>query len=316
MTPTLGPCPSSGRARCVAPLLLGLWLGLPMLAGCSADPATVTPPAPTRDPSARATAPAGAERWEIEPLNSKLGIGFERVSFRLLDGADQPVREGSVELVFYRVTSDGGTQRSATGEALYFGPSLPGGGSWVAYTEFDSSGAWIMDANVRTGDGRVGNSSTRLVVAGRDGMPAYGFPSPEVDTPSLADGLSLEQISSDRSPLESLYDVSVNDAVGQGKPALIHFGSPRYCEGDACRGAMTEIRAIASRYGDRIHVVHVESRDLENPTELSAAAKAWELPSEPWTFLFDARGFLNVRLEGPVGNDELGLLIDRVFSGG
>jgi hypothetical protein len=290
-------------------------LCLPVLAGCSGDPPTVTPPIPTTDPGARATAPAGAVSWSVEPLNTKLGIGFERVAFRLNDGAGQPVRSGTIDLVFYRVTSDGATQRVATGQALYFGPTLPGGGSWVAYTEFDSSGPWVMDINGRTDDGRTGTAESQLLVSGRDGMPTYGFPPPEIETPSLADGLSLEQLSSDRSPLEMLYRQSVGEAVGQGKPALIHFGSPAHCEGDACRAAMTEIRAIATRYGERLNTVHVESRDLENPSELSEAAKAWDLPSEPWTFLFDGSGFLAVRVEGAIGNTELGLLIDRVLSG-
>ncbi len=296
------------------PGALGLAALLALTSGCNADPPTVTPPVPTMDPGARATAPVGASEWTVESINTKLGIGFERVAFRMEDDAGQPVREGTVDVIFYRVLQSGLTQRVASGQALYFGPNMPGGGVWVAYTEFDSSGSWLMDVNTRTGDGRTGTANARLIVTGRDGMPMYGAAAPEVDTPSLADGLSLEQLSTDNSPLESLYDLSVNDAIGQGKVSVVHFGSPAHCSDDACRAAMNEIRAIASRYGDRINVVHVESRDLDNPSEMSAAAKAWELPSEPWTFLFDASGFLNIRLEGAVGNDELGLLIDRVLT--
>jgi len=303
-----------GLGSAGAGLILGSSMAL--IAGCAGAPPTVTPVPPTTDPAARVTVAPGGVQLSLEMLNTQLGVGFERVTFRLVDPGGTPVREGQAEAVFYEInTSTGEPRRAASGPALFFGPLLPGGGAWVVYTEFDASGRWALDIAIDMPDGTNAVARTELDVAGRTDLPRIGMRPPSMHSPTLAEVGDLALLTSDKNPDPDLYAMTVGDAVGTGKPTAVFFGSPAHCDDEMCRAMMTEFRATASRFGERMNFIHIESRDLEAPERPSAAALNWGLPSEPWLFLFDGRGFLQYRIEGGIDRDELGLLIERFFQG-
>ncbi|MFN2251294.1 MAG: TlpA family protein disulfide reductase, partial [Anaerolineae bacterium] len=149
-------------------------------------------------------------------------------------------------------------------------------------------------------------------VAGRIDTPRLGQTPPTTDTPKLTDGAALADLTSDPDPDEALYQMTVGEAIESGKPTLVLFASPGHCANEDCAATLAAVRRIARQKAGELNVIHIESRDLADPTQMSATAKAWGLPSEPWTFLFDNRGFLVARVEGPVEQVELGLLIDQM----
>lgn len=293
--------------------LLGLALGL---AGCMTDPPTVTPAPPTQNPYGRVTAaPEASDAYTIEPIGNELALGFERFAFRLADDAGQELRDGSVETVFYATNSSTGeTVRKASGPALFFGADQPDGGVWVVYTEFDTSGTWSIDVTAFRPDGSQGVARRNFNVIGRTETPFEGQSVPFGDTPTLAEGASLEEISSAEQPDEALYQMSVAEAAASGRPTVVFFGSPAHCDTQACRASYSELRTLASRYGSRVNFIHVESRDPEDPSRLSEAAEAWGMEDDPWTFVLDSRGFVDSRVQGGVDDVELALLIDRALN--
>ena len=293
--------------------LLCLALGL---VGCQSDPPTITPPVPTRDPYARVTAaPEASSEYTIEPVGDDLALGFERFAFQLKDAGGQPLQDGTVETVFYATNSaTGETIRKASGPAFYFGGDQPDGGAWVVYTEFDTSGTWSIDVTAFENDGSQGLARRNFNVIGRTDTPFEGQAVPFGDTPTAADVDDLSEISSASSPDEELYRMSVADAAASGMPTVVFFGSPEHCETQACRATYNEIRTLDSRYASRVNFIHVESRDLEDPSQLSEAAIAWGIEEDPWTFVLNSRGFVDSRVQGGVDDVELGLLIDRALS--
>lgn len=278
------------------------------LTACTTDPPTVTPESPatylTPDPS--------AESMTVEIVNSELAVGLERIAFRLTgQDAAMIASESEVSTEFYRLHADGEVAGMASsGPAQYFGSGLPGGGAWVVYAPFDSSGEWGFGISATRPDGTVARAHFNVQVAARPAAPRVNEVPPFGDTPTA--GTDLAAITSDPSPNPALYALTITAAAASGRPTVVHFGSPGHCvTGEACRAALDEVKATWAVYRDRANFVHIETHDFADPTALSAAAKAWGLPSEPWTFVLDVRGRITARAEGAIDQVELGLLLDR-----
>ena len=62
-------------------------------------------------------------------------------------------------------------------------------------------------------------------------------------------------------PDPELHEWSIADAIDQGRPALVLFGTPAYCESQFCGPEVTELQrlAAASPRSSRLH----PRRDLE-----------------------------------------------------
>lgn len=286
---------------------------LVVLAGCSGDPPTVTPAPPTADPLAGPTALPGAKPLTIELLNTELALGLERIGFRLKDAGGGQVRDGAVNVTYYRILSQtGGSARQATGQAVYFGAGLPDGGKWVVYTEFDASGPWDMQVQV-TGAGGTLEGRTRVDVIGRTRTPATGHAPPSGDTPVAGASGNLEALTTDASPEPALYQQSVEQARTSGKPSVVYFGSPANCPTSICQATLDEVKAVRATVGDRANFIHVETLDPAQPANQTPAAAAWGVDAGPWLFVIGKRGLISARAEGAIDRTELQLLVERAL---
>jgi hypothetical protein len=307
---------AAGRLVILIPLFVPtLALALaPVLAACGPSyPPTITPALPTGDPSTPTPVPNAAQ-LQVQVLNSELAAGLERLAFRVRDEAGNTISDGMTEVTFYRVLSQAGQARkTASGAAEYFGRALPDGGSWVVYTDFDSSGTWSMDVTARRPDGSVGQSRVSFEVIGRTQSPRVGLPPPAVDTPVLAAGADPATVTSDPQPDPELYRLTVAEAGRSRKPTVVFIGSPAHCASALCRASLAAVKQVKQSYGSRVNFIHIESRDLADPSQPSAAAQAWGLTTEPWLFVLDAGGRVAGRMEGGVDPTELQLFLDRTL---
>lgn len=291
----------------VATATLGLSLAL---VGCRTDPPTVTPVPPTDDPFSRITPSPEARAITMEIKTSVIGPGFDRFAFVLAKDDGQAIDNGSVTTTFYRQSASG-PQRTASGPALFFGRALTGGGRWVTYTDFDASGIWSVDVTVQLMDGTQGVARADFQVSGRSKLPSAKQPPPTGETPYAKDESEVAALTTDPKPANDLYYKRVSSAVLSGYATVVHFSSPGNCPDDVCRDALDPIKRAASAWKLSANFIHIESRDPADPSQLSATAKDWGLPGDPWTFIFDKQGYLYARVEGPVGVDELNLLTRR-----
>lgn len=285
-------------------------------AACDSVPPTITPGAPTQDVSATESALAEADPLRIELLNSEVAVGFERVAFRAYDQSGSPISTAlDVEGTFSRVSELGENERVgqqvASGAAAYFGADMPSGGSWVVYSEFDSSGGWWFDVTAKQGDW-LGRGRVELDVVGRSGMPRVGDSPPDAETPKIGPGITLADLTSDPDPIEALYTRSVADAKAEGKAAVVLFASPAHSDDPACAANLSRLKRAQADAGEGVVFVHVESRDLDDPEQLSQTARQWGLTGEPWTFIIGKRGFVGARVEGELSTVELDLLLENV----
>ncbi len=293
-------------------------LVLPLLAACSASPPTITP-GPAGESRAGPTQDVAAETLTVVVTNSELALGEERLAFRIFDAVGSELVGNSgynVEIHVYRTQPEADkVLEVASGGALYFGLPVEDGGAWVAYSDFDSSGPWAIEVVASRPDGWVGRTRKEIQVAGRTVTPRVGDRVPEVLNPTLADG-DITSLTSDPDPDADFFGMTIVEAAASGRPTVVHFGSYEHCGTPICPATLGTIKAAKATYGSRVNFIMVETRDLADPSQLSPTAKAWGLPSEPWTFLLDRRGRVANRIEGPLDQTELGLLLDRILGSG
>jgi hypothetical protein len=157
-------------------------------------------------------------------------------------------------------------------------------------------------------DGRlVAAASARpvITVKAEDPVPQVGERPPMIHTPTEADvGGDLEQIDT-RVPPSSMHESDFADVIGK-EPVVLTFATPRLCQSRVCGPVVDVVEQVKSEYQDQAEFIHME---VYNENEISKGYRpqltAFRLPTEPWTFTFDADGRVAARLEGVYSADEL-----------
>ena len=116
-----------------------------------------------------------------------------------------------------------------------------------------------------------------------------------------------------------MYTLTISKALERQKPLVLAFSSPSFCISRTC-GPVTDVVAQTARnYTKDIDFIHVEPWNLdlakrEGLLHLSATAKEWRLPSEPWLFVLDSKGFVTTRFDGVFNSEELVEVLERALS--
>jgi hypothetical protein len=112
--------------------------------------------------------------------------------------------------------------------------------------------------------------------------------------------------------------MTVADAVGSGKATLILFAVPGDCESRFCGPELEIMKKLAPKYDGKANFVHVEfykdpSRPNRTPVD---AVNEWNLRTEPWFFVVDAKGIISAKFEGPTSLQELDEAMQKVVTPG
>ncbi len=276
-----------------------------ILTGCGQQVAEPTP----------ATAP-------IAPViaASELVVGVNRLPFGLLQGG-VPLNDPNLSLgvtLFY--VGPGGDRATpvATTQAVYRGQGLPVG-LYVAYANLDRPGGWEAEITIpQTGGSQV--SRIRLDVSERAFAPMVGDKAIPSRNLTAADVPSLDQLTSDPRPDPDFYQMTIADALASGKPFVVSFATPGYCQTAVCAPNMAVLKQLKSEFGDRVNFLHVEVYPYPfgesfQQARLVPAMQEWQLRTEPWTFLVDGEGVIQARYEGGITFDELRPAIAQLAAG-
>jgi len=105
-----------------------------------------------------------------------------------------------------------------------------------------------------------------------------------------------------------MHYISLDEALGNGLPTVVTFGTPLLCESRLCGPVTDEVLKVFQTVGKgRANFIHVEEflpgKDLRPPpaslANQSPGFKAWHLTTEPWVFVIDSHGVIRARFEGP-----------------
>jgi hypothetical protein len=240
--------------------------------------------------------------------NSDLGMGRDRLLVGI--GNDGGARLGSpddsVTLEVAPVDDPASVQR-APGVWTWIVPDVTG--LYRAEFDFDRPGTWTVTVVPETG---APLEAVPFLVAADPFAPAIGEQAPVVPTPTL-DDLPLERLTTDPTPYPAFYELSLDEALANGRTTVLVFSTPAYCVTAACGPLLDTVQQVAPDYPEA-NFIHVEVyTDFWTEGFVpgvafiapSAGPGGFNLVSEPWVFVIDPAGRIVARLEGVMAPEEL-----------
>jgi len=272
--------------------------------------------------------------------NSELVVGLNRFVLGILGPDGAPIVDAKVHLKFYFLKGDTAFLKSEM-DAVSRVPAreagvseeevqvLPDGtkhvqinvgedvGVYTAQVTFDSAGYWGVEALVDSSKPKVkATVRPRFDVLEKGATPAVGSPAPGSRNLTVNDVTDLSQIDSSANPSPELHTSTIADAIAAGKPTLVLFAVPGYCESRFCGPELAIMRKLHPKYAARAEFIHVEfytNPSSPNRTPVAAVIE-WNLRSEPWFFVIDSTGRIRAKFEGPTTMDELDQALQQVTS--
>lgn len=315
------------RRTAALPALLSLAV---VLVACGGGSAPGSPAAPRSGaPSAGTSAPAsgGASSPSVIPvIIGQQEQGPYRFVFSFLDPdtnlpAASPERTASVAFV-----PPGATDPGPAVEAEFVWAIEGSRGEYIALTEFARAGEWKAVFLTRVPGGEQEAIGVTFEV--HEDLPTVdvGDRAPASDTPTAADvGGDLARLSTDTDPDPSFYELSVADALAQGKPFVLIFATPAFCQSAQCGPTLDHLKAAATSAPDDIAFINVEPYqlawtegrlqpvlDANNQLQAVPSVDDWGILSEPWLFAVDGDGIVRGSFEGVMSDAELAAAFEAI----
>lgn len=261
-----------------------------------------------------------------------LAVGQSRVGFVIFKD-DKPVTDTTAFVRFFKIGANNQSTLVGSGPI----PWAPLGinstedhsthneteltGLYYVNVPFDTAGNWGIGISLGDKLDEKGEVRIALQVQAKSKAPGVGSKSISVDSLTLQDA-PLKAIDTSPEPDESFHKLSIADVLASGKPSVIAFATPSFCETRTCGPAMEIVAEAARTFQGKVNFVHVEPYKLDsegvlqfgpgNQRQLVDAGIAWGLPTEPWVFVVDAKGTVVARFEGVFALEELGAVLEGV----
>jgi len=308
--------------RLLSLFLLALTLAL--LSGCGSAGSESSRPAPSADefPAAKGKTvtellkDSGAKptKLVIAPAAQSFAVGENRYPFGVFTRGNEQVDDADVALYFAKSEEGPVTgPLPARVETLEVKPAYRAAGEdpdqaknvyVVPKVDFDRKGSWVAVAMIK-GKGGLEASRVPSPVAGENSVPEVGEKAPLIHTPTAADvGGDLAKIDT-RIPHDQMHQVDFADVVGK-QPIVLVFATPALCQSRVCGPVVDVAQQVADEYKGKADFIHME---VYNDNEISKGIRpqlqAFNLETEPWTFLIDRHGVIRDRIDGAYGVAEL-----------
>lgn len=293
-------------------------------------------------------------------ITEDLTTGPNRFAVGLLD-ENGPVLGADVDLTFIKLTSANEGQVRSQGKAEYIElerfyindgtgekvPSPAGNtGAYVAQAEFDEVGDWAIQMTGTADGNAFGPINLPFSVSAPEDILSVGDPAPRSRQTITRDVADIREIDT-MVPPDAMHDTTIADAVASGKPTVILFGTPAFCETQVCGPVMDAVMVpLSEQYGDQVNFIHVEpyfldtlrsgnglcavpafNLDLartgvpEGPgpcpslteEQLQAAGESWQLHTEPIVFVVDSEGNIAGKFEAIMSPGEVEDLLSALI---
>jgi hypothetical protein len=296
------------------------------IAGCGSSGEESSHPAPSASefPSAKGktldqllrTSGAKPAKVVIAPAAQAFDVGDNRYPFGVFTLGNEQVNDADVALYFAKNEKSGPVigPLPAQVTSLEVKPAYRAAGEdpdqaknvyVVPKVDFDRKGPWVGLAVLK---GKTGLEAARVsapTVVGDNQVPKVGEKAPLIHTPTASDvGGDLSKIDT-RIPHDQMHKVDYADVFGK-EPIVIVFATPALCQSRVCGPVVDVAQQVADEYKGKANFIHME---VYNDNEISKGIRpqleAFNLETEPWTFLIDRKGIIRDRIEGAYGVPEL-----------
>jgi hypothetical protein len=245
----------------------------------------------------------GPTEFQMLVASEDFAVGQPRVPIVLYDGPDRVLDAQAMKITAFDLDADPPTP-GWTGEAVNYSDYLVP--YWVVYPELPHPGIWGLQAEITKADGGVTKAELVIEVKAETAMPGLGDQPPASQNRTVATEPDLRKLTSAVEPNPAFYQMTVADAVQSGRPSLVVFATPGYCQTALCVPVLKSVEGIYPAFKDQVNFIHVEIYKEFNPQLVTdETVTEWELTSEPWTFLLDESGVIVARFGGPVSPREL-----------
>ncbi|MEE8347603.1 MAG: thioredoxin family protein [Dehalococcoidia bacterium] len=307
---------AGGRVGPHYPAVLLLALAALAFAACAGSSA------PSGDEPSETVARGEGNVFPI-PGNNSLAVGHNRFSLMLVDDDDRPILDADVYLRFFDLTGDEPVLKQEA-DAQFIAMELyvtdeesDGGkgqasynGTYVTPVDFDTPGRWVVDVSVTHAGRQLELIPLQLEILNETPEPAIGDPAPPSRQPTLADVTDIAEIDSSLTPRTGMHDITIAAALAAGKPAVVAFATPAFCENRTCGPLMDTIMdPLKEKYQEAtfIHIEPYKLDDLRQGVGLIhvKAMEEWNLQTQPWLFVIDRNGEIAAKFEGITARDEV-----------
>ncbi|HVL99065.1 MAG TPA: hypothetical protein VM324_07220 [Egibacteraceae bacterium] len=221
-----------------------------------------------------------------------------RFAFGVTTADSVPLREADLDV---RVHDLEGNELAGPFPAEFVDAGGPLG---VYVTRIDVPEPGRVVVVVRDGDA-VGEVAVSVVAPEDSKLPVPGEAAPVTATPTVADPMGLERLCTLEPEACGMHEVSLDEAIAGGRPVVLLFATPAYCQTAVCGPAVENLEAVRTDgdWGD-VAFVHVEIYS-DAGRSLTPPVVEWNLPSEPWVFTIAGDGTVVDRLDAILVPQEL-----------
>lgn len=250
---------------------------------------------------------------EIQVLlaNSHFVVGESRVAFGIIQNG-RSVKGVRMNARFFNLNSS--PRLTDEGEATYYGENLGGAGIYALRTAFDQAGRWGVEAIVWMEGAEPQTVRIGFEVLAKDPTPAIGTLAPLTHSKTLKkSGNDREEICSAVDDDRAFHELSIAEAVSNGKPTVILFATPGFCTTRTCGPSLEVVQALQAKYEMQANFIHVEIYEDFQTFQVAEAVQEWRLTTEPWVFFIDREGKIAEKIEGGITLAEVEPLLRKVF---
>ena len=254
----------------------------------------------------------------LVPVITDIAVGPNRFAFGILKDSN-PLRipEAAVRFVFLEVNPP---ELRIQSTARFVRWPVGNAGVYTVDVEFEQAGRWGVIVDLVTNENSKITAQVGFIVKQESASPGVGKRAIPSSNKTVGDIVDLSEITTSNAPDPELYFMTIEDAVSNGRPTLLAFATPGYCQTATCGPQIEVVSTLKNRYKDRANFIHIEVYD--NPSEiqgdlsrgrLSPILLEWGLISEPFTFVIDKDGRVASKFEGFATESELEMALSRVL---
>jgi hypothetical protein len=283
--------------------------------GCGSSPSATKTPAPS------GTAAATGEFTPSLLTAEFVARQDNRFAVGLVNKQKKLVKNAVVHLKFFKIGADGSGTLRGEGDADFVeldvaGARPPGAtptagapddsvAFYIASTPFDVSGDWGVEIAVTPRDGSApAKIQAPFKVLDQSVTPPIGTLPPASKNEIAATPADAARLCS-RVPACPLHDKVIGDLLGKGRPLVVQFSTPAFCQTRFCGPVLEVLLGQVPAYQDRVDFVHIEVWQDFQLQQIRSTVKEWNLPGEPYTFFMGRDGSVRAKLEAIFSNDEL-----------
>lgn len=289
-------------------------------------------------------------------VTTELTTGVNRFSIGVIDNSEnQPIAGADVSLRFFKILEGNQAQLRAEAEAEEVvmergyvdntGELVSSGqiAVYVASPEFDETGDWGVEISGTVQGNGIGPINLTFGVAQPEQVLNVGDPAPKSRQQISRDVQDIAEIDTMQPP-DPMHDMTIEEAVMSGRPTVILFGTPAFCETLTCGPVMQSVMLpLYEEFRERANFIHVEPYFVEEvrrgeglcavpafnlefaragvsegggacpavaEEQIEAVGESWNLAIEPVIFVVDGDGNIAGKFEGVTGLQE----VERVLT--